>query len=384
MNPLEMLSEERDLRSTVAAIARNFGHRRFAECAAQGEFPHQLWDALSDGGFTGVNFPTEFGGGGGTLGHLGAVAEEVAAAGCPLMTLVVSPAVCGPIIEKYGTQDQRRQWLPGLASGRLRMSFAITESDAGSNSHNISTRARAHGGGWTIDGEKAFISGVDEASSMIVVARTGVDATDRALLSLFIVPVDAEGVAFVPIRTHVQAAERQFSVRFDGVRLSDQQLIGEVGAGLRQLFHGLNAERIMSAATCVGIGRYALDKAAAYARQRKVWGVPIGAHQGIAHPLAKALVSIEAASLLTLRAASMFDEGRDCASAASMAKYAAAEAASEAVDAAIQTHGGNGLTYEYGIADLWGLSRLYGIAPLSREMTLNHLATHALGLPKSY
>lgn len=376
--------EERVLRATVSEIAHDFGHDAYAACAADGDFPHELWDVLSSNGFAGVNVPEEYGGSGGTLKDLCRVAEEVSAAGCPLMTLVVSPAICAPIILRYGTADQKQRWLPGIGSGRSRMAFAITEPDAGSNTHMVSTRAVRDGDGWRLSGQKYYISGVDDAENVLVVARTGVSDSGRSLLSLFVVPTDSPGLGAARISTQVRAAERQFTLSFEDVRIPYDNLIGEPGKGLAHLFEGLNPERMMSAATCIGLGRYALDKASTYARERRVWGVPIGAHQGIAHPLARALVSIEGAAMLLERSIELFEGGHDAGSATNMAKYAAAEAAMQALDAAIQTHGGNGLSDEYGLADLWGITRLYGIAPVSREMTLNHLATHELGLPKSY
>lgn len=368
----------------MGEMARSFGHARYAQCARDGMFPAPLWAELADGGFAGVNVPEEYAGGGGSLRDLAIVAEEVAAAGCPLMTLVVSPAICAPILLRYGTEEQRTRWLPGIGSGASRMAFAMTEPDAGSNAHRIATRARHDGDGWTLRGQKCFISGADDADDLLVVAKTGADDSGRSLLSLFVVPTQSAGLGLTPIPTQVRAAERQFLVTFDDVRVAHANVVGDPGAGLSVLFEGLNPERIMSAATCVGLGRYALRKAAEYARARDVWGRPIGAHQGIAHPLARALVGVEAADLLLRRAVERFEAGVDCGSAANMAKLAAAEAAEAALDAAIQTHGGNGMADEYGLADLWGIIRLYGIAPVSREMVLNHLAVHELGLPKSY
>ena len=376
--------EERALRATVGELAGAFGHHRYAACAAQGQFPTDLWSSLAAGGFVGVNVPELYGGGGGTLRDLTIVAEEVAAQGCPLMTLVVSPAICAPILQRFGTDAQRGRWLPGIGRGTSRMAFAITEPDAGSNTHRTSTRAVIDRDWWVLRGQKYYISGADEADNIMVVARTGQTHHGRSRLSLFVVPADSPGLILAPIPTQVRAAERQFTVTLESVRVGAENLIGEAGDGLTQLFEGLNPERIMSAATCVGLGRYALRKAAHYAKTRSVWGVPIGAHQAIAHPLARALVSVEAATLMLRRAVELHESGAECGSAANMAKFAAAEAAQEALDAAIQTHGGNGMSDEYGLADLWGITRLYGIAPVSREMTLNHLATHELGLPKSY
>lgn len=379
-------SEERlAVRTTVAAIGRRYGHGYFVERGRAGRHPEELWSELVRGGFAGINIAEEHGGSGGDLYDLMIVAEELAAAGCPLMTLVVSPAICGPILATFGTPDQQREWLRGIATGQERMAFAITEPDAGSNSHHLSTSAVWTGDAWRLRGQKHYISGVDDARSVLTVARTGTDpSTGRARLSLFVVETDRPGLGLAPIGTQVLAAERQFTLTFDDVLLPAANLVGAEGGGLAQLFVGLNPERIMSAAVCTGIGRYALDKAARYARERVVWDQPIGAHQAVAHPLAKAYIAVESARLLNQKACVLQGMGLDCGAEANMAKYSAAEGAAEALDAAIQTHGGNGLSDEFGLADLWGLTRLYGIAPVSREMILNYVSQHLLGLPRSY
>lgn len=377
--------ERHALRETVAALAGEYGHAYYAQQAESGEFPSALWSRLADAGFAGVNVPADIGGGGGSLADLAAVAEEVAKAGCPLMTLVVSPGVCGPLLEAFGNDHQRQAWLSGIGSGQLRMAFALTEPDAGANTRRLRTHAKRTGDGWTIRGEKQFISGVEDASAVMVVARTGTDAdSGDGRLSLFVVDTHAAGLSASPIAMQVRAAERQSTLLFDDVTVPAAALVGEEGAGFRQLFVGLNPERIISAATCIGIARYALSKAAEYARTRAVWDVPIGAHQAIAHPLARAHVAIEASALLLERACALHDAGDADGAMANMAKFAASEAAEISLDAAIQTHGGNGLADEYGLADLWGLTRMYRIAPVSNEMTLNHIAVHELGLPRSY
>jgi alkylation response protein AidB-like acyl-CoA dehydrogenase len=226
---------------------------------------------------------------------------------------------------------------------------------------------------------------VDEADAILVVARTGTDqASGRARLSLFLVPTSAPGLTRQPLPVAAPLPERQFTLFFDQVRVGAGQLVGQEGDGFTQVFHGLNPERITGAALCVGIGRYALGKAAAYASTRAVWGPPIGTHQGVAHPLAKAKIEVELAALMTARAAWQHDQGVPAGEASNMAKYAAAEAALAAVDAAIQTHGGNGMSAEYGLIPLWGIARLLRIAPVNREMILNYVAQHSLGLPRSY
>ena len=375
------------LREAVAGVAARYGHEYFVRTARAGQRSDELWAALAEPGYLGVSIPSEYGGGGMGISELAIVCEELAAAGCPLLLLVVSPAICGTVIARHGSEEQRRRWLPGLGSGRTKMAFAITEPDAGSNSHQVSTTATRTGrdGGWVLSGTKYYISGVDEAEAMLVVTRTSTDdRTGRARLSLFVVDVDAPGLSRQVIPVEIVAPEKQFTLYFDGVELGPDRLVGAEGDGLRLVFSGLNPERITGAAIANGLARYSLARASDYARNRTVWGVPIGTHQGLSHPLAKAKVEAELARLMTSKAAWLHDSGLDAGEAANMAKYAAAEAALAALDQAIQVHGGNGLSSEFGLADFWGFTRLLRTAPISREMILNFVAQHSLGLPKSY
>jgi alkylation response protein AidB-like acyl-CoA dehydrogenase len=376
--------EARDLRAAVGAIAAPFGGRYYVEHAREGRECTELWHALGDAGFIGVNIPEEYGGGGGGLAELTIVCEETAAKGAPILLLLVTEAISAEVIAEFGTPAQRKEWLPGLASGRTKVVFAITEPDAGSNTHKLTTTARPDGDEWVVNGEKYYISGVDTAEALLLVARTGYDADGSARLSLFLVPSNAPGMTVTPLPVDVMLPEKQFTLHFDDVRLPGSALVGGEGDGFRQVFHGLNPERITGAALCVGIARYALDVAARYATQRQVWDQPIGAHQGVAHALAKAKIETELAALMTHRAAALHDRGLPAGEAANMAKYAAAEAALAAVDAAMQTHGGNGVSAEFGLLPYWGLARLLRIAPVNREMILNFVAQHSLGLPRSY
>jgi len=267
----------------------------------------------------------------------------------------------------------------------LKMAFAITEPDAGSNSHQLSTVATRRGDGYVLSGTKYYISVVDEADAILVVARTSVDeASGKGRLSLFIVPTDAPGLRRDVIPVQMVSPDRQYTLFFDEVVVPADSLLGEFDHGLRTVFAGLNPERIMIAAMGNGIARYALDKAARYAQERMVWGVPIGSHQGLSHPLAKAKIEADLAVLMTQKAAWLFDHDLDAGEAANVAKYAAAEAAIASLDQAIQVHGGNGLSSEYGLADMWFTARLLRTAPVSREMVLNFVAQHSLGLPRSY
>ncbi|MEU4624842.1 acyl-CoA dehydrogenase family protein [Actinoplanes sp. NPDC023801] len=378
--------ERRDLRTAVHQLGRKYGESYFYAAAARGAKTTELWDEAAKAGYLGVSIPQEYGGGGGDIGDLAAVVEELATAGCPLLLLVVSPAIVGTIIARSGTEEQKQRWLPGLATGESRYAFGITEPDAGSNSHQITTRARRDGSDWVLNGRKTYISGVDEAGHVLVVGRTEDARTGKLKPALFMVPTDAPGFARQPIETGLVSPEKQFSLFLDDVRLPADALVGREDAGLDQLFAGLNPERIMAASQATGTARWALRKAVGYASQREVWGAPIGTHQAIAHPLAQIHVEIEAARLLTQKAAALDAAGdlQAAGEAANMAKYAAGEVACKAVDQAIQTHGGNGLAVEYGLVQALANVRLSRIAPVSREMALNFVAQFSLKLPRSY
>ena len=266
------------------------------------------------------------------------------------------------------------------------MAFAITEPDAGSNSHKITTTARRDGSDWILKGQKVFISGVDQAQAVLVVARSEEAKTGKLRPALFVVPTDSPGFTYTPIDMEIISPERQFQLFLDDVRLPSDALVGAEDAAIAQLFAGLNPERIMGAASSVGMGRFALDRAAEYVKTRQVWGTPIGSHQGLSHPLAQCHIEVELAKLMMQKAATLYDNGDDggAATAANMAKYAAAEAATRSVDQAVQSLGGNGLTKEYGVAAMLASARLGRIAPVSREMVLNFVAQTSLGLPRSY
>lgn len=372
-------SEHSDLRAAVAAITDRYGPAYFAERATAHEPTDELWKDLAQHGFIGINFPEEFGGGGAGMAELAIVCEETAAGGCPLLLMLVSSAISGELISRYGSSEQQKDWLPRMASGETKVVFAITEPDAGSNTRQIATTAVRDGGDYVINGTKYYISGVDEAECLIVVTRT---APER--LSLFLVPTDAPGLVKHRLPVGINLPEKQYTLHFDNVRVPASNLVGVEHEGFKQVFDGLNPERITGAAACVGIGRHVVEKAADYARQRSVWGPPIGTYQAIAHPLAKAKIEVDMAALATSRAAWLFDNQLPAGEASNIAKYLAAEAAVAAADHAIQLHGGNGISAEYGLLPQWGLARLLQIAPVSREMILNYVAQHSLNLPRSY
>jgi alkylation response protein AidB-like acyl-CoA dehydrogenase len=378
---------QKDLRAAVAKLAARFNYTDYVLPKARaGEFPSELWDQAGKLGFLGVNLPEEYGGGGAGIYELALVQEELAAKGAGMLLTVVSPAICGTIIAKYGTAEQKQQWLPGIADASKVMVFGITEPDAGSNSHRITTTARREGDAWLLNGRKVFISGVDRADAVLIVARTADHKSGKLKPALFIVPTDAENFTAQRMEMDIVQPEHQFALFLDDVRLPAEALVGREDAALAQLFAGLNPERILGAATAVGMGRYALAQAVEYAKVRQVWKSPIGAHQGIAHPLAQVKIELELAKVMMQKAAVLYDSGDDtgAAEAANMAKYAAAEASIRALDQAIQTHGGAGLTKEHGLSAMLAMVRVGRVAPVSREMILNFVAEHSLGLPKSY
>ncbi|MFE7812793.1 acyl-CoA dehydrogenase family protein [Streptomyces sp. NPDC057433] len=391
--PVIESEEHKALRTAVAALGHRYGRAYLTRTVAEGSHPAELWSEAAELGYLGVSLPEEYGGGGGGIAELSLVLEELGAAGCPLLLLVVSPAICGTVIARFGTEAQKREWLPGLADGTRTMAFGITEPDAGSNAHRITTTARRDPGtgDWLLTGRKVFVSCVDVADATLVVGRTETVSaekgrTGRIKPCLFIVPRDAEGFERRQIDMELSAAEKQFELFLDDVRLPADALVGDEDAGLLQLFAGLNPERIMTAAFAIGMGRHALARAVEYARERTVWNAPIGAHQAVAHPLAQAHIELELARLMMQKAALLHDTGDDTGAgeAANMAKYAAAEACVKAVDQAVHTLGGNGLTREFGLASLVTAARVSRIAPVSREMILNYVSHQTLGLPKSY
>ena len=378
--------EQQALRAAVADLAGKYGYAYFTRQARSGGRLTELWHEAAKLGFIGVNLPEEYGGGGAGMYELAIVLEELAAAGCGLLMMVVSPAICGTIIARFGTDEQKEHWLPKIASGSSIMAFGITEPDAGSNSHKLTTVATRDGDTWVLNGRKIYISGVDEAEAVLIVGRTADAKTGKLRPALFVVPTDTPGFTFEPIEMDILMPEKQYLLFLDDVRLPATALVGEESAAMLQLFAGLNPERIMASAMANGSSRYALDKAVGYARERTVWSVPIGAHQGLAHPLAQVKIELELARLMMQKAATLYDAGDDMAAgeAANMAKYAAAEASVRTVDQAIQSLGGSSMTAEFGLAAMLANVRTTRIAPVSREMILNFVAQYSLGLPKSY
>ena len=262
------------------------------------------------------------------MGSLSAVGEEISAAGCSLLLIVVSPAIAGSIIARHATPEQKERWLRGIGAGTTKLAFAITESDAGTNSHNLKTSLEQDGGKFKLNGQKTYISGVEDADAVLVVARGRNDDGSLGLPSLAIVDVDAPGFTRDVIPMPRLGPDKQWTLFFDDVEIEEERLIGGYNGGLGPVFDGLNPERIMGASLATGIGRYAIGRGADYARERKVWNnAPIGTHQGISHPLAQAKIELELARLMTQKAAALYDAGaKGAGEASNMAKYAAAEA----------------------------------------------------------
>ncbi|QTI69038.1 acyl-CoA dehydrogenase family protein [Gordonia polyisoprenivorans] len=378
--------DHRAIRESVRAIAKQYGPQYFLERGRNGGHIDELWNDLGEAGLLGVHLPEEYGGGGGGMAEAVVVVEELSAQGMPLLIWVISPAICGSILAAHGSEAMKQEWLPGLADGSRKMAFGLTEPDAGSNSHNIKTTARRDGDGWLLSGQKYYISAIDQADALLLISRDDELSTpERKALSIFVVPTDAPGLTIQEIPTAIVSPDKQFTVFLDNVRVGPEALVGEAGKGLRQVFSGLNPERILVGAICGGVGRYAVEKASDYARNRKVWSTPIGAHQGVSHPLAEAHINVEVSRLATRHAAELADQDSPgVGEASNIAKFAAAEAALAALDQAIQTHGGNGLAHEYGLSELWFVTRLMRTAPVSREMVLNFVAQTSLNLPRSY
>jgi alkylation response protein AidB-like acyl-CoA dehydrogenase len=282
--------EEVGIRAAVRGICERVGgpdyHRRIV---AADESPTELWNALAEKGYLGVNLPERYGGGGLGMHALQMVGEEISAAGCSLLLIVVSPAIVGSILTRHGTEEQRERWLPGIAAGTTKVAFAITEPDAGTNSHNLSSAATRDGDVYRLRGTKTYISGVEDADAILVIARKREADGTLGLPLLMLVDTDSPGLERQHIPVAVKASDKQWTLFFDDVAVPADRIVGESEtAGLKAAFDGLNPERIMGASVSNGVGRRALEIAAAYANERVVWNTPIGAHQGLSHPLARA------------------------------------------------------------------------------------------------
>jgi alkylation response protein AidB-like acyl-CoA dehydrogenase len=369
-------AEEREQIAELAfALGAKYQDRPFSDVGAGQE----QWREICAAGLAAVSLPPEHGGAGG-MADLCLVVERLAAGGFPAGKLTISTAVAGSVIARHGTPDQRARWLPGIADGSLRFCFAITEPGAGSNAANMTTRATRTDRGWTLSGQKTYISAVDDSEVMLVVARD----RESGGFSLLALPLPCDALALQEVGVMVGTSEHQYSVFFDDVELPADALLGAPGQGGRALFDGLNPERLIVAAQAVGIGRWCLAKATRYARERVVFDVPIGQHQAVQHPLAEALVDLEAAWALVQQGARTYDAGQEAGLASNIAKVKACDAGLKAADSALQAFGGSGFTDETLMYDRFGYLRLLRSVPVARELALNHIATSGLGLPRSY
>ncbi|MBY4212472.1 acyl-CoA/acyl-ACP dehydrogenase [Rhodococcus fascians] len=375
------------VREAVSGVTARWDRTYYLECTKEGRAPTEMYDAMVQQGLFALGVEESLGGAGGGLTATAAVMEAMSAAGTPPMLFSLTSFARQSII-RHGTPAQIEEHVvPTLTADRT-FCFAITEPDAGTNSFAMRTSARVRDdGSYILTGQKVFISGADQATHIMVIARTTpASQVERRSdgISIFVLPRDTPGVSMTAMNIDWQAPERQFSVWFDEVVLPPDALIGAPGRGLTGMFDSLNAERVVIAAWTLGLGSRALVKAVEHASVRAPFGVPIGSYQAVSHPLARAAAHLEAARVMTYRAAEKFDSGASAGDDANIAKYLASEASYAAVDAAIQAHGGSGFDKDTDIITLYPMIRILRVAPLNNEMILNYIAEHILGLPRSH
>ena len=392
-----LTEEQRMLRKTIGDALERFEPQREQmqrEIFKEKKFPRDLWNAMAEIGVMGCLVPEEYQGNGMGLLPMAMALDEMGARGFgnALMVVTAMDAAC---IVRNGNEDVKQRFLPDIASGKSLFCFAITEPDAGSNAFRIATRATRNGSVYKLNGQKVFITGADIADYMLVVARTTPyeelkekDLSKSLGMSLFIVDTKAKGIEMRPIPTRGIEGMTQYHLFFDDVEVPAENLVGEPDRGAMALFNSLNTERILAGAIAVGTSDYLVRRAVEYANERKVFqDRPIGSYQAIAHPLAEIKAHTDAARLMTYQAAQSFDRDEDPADVgakANMAKFLAAEVAIHAADQAIETFGGYGFSEEYGIIYYWENMRLLRTAPVTKQMILNFIAEHVLGLPRSY
>lgn len=371
-----------------ARLAQTYDRKYWMENAESRRFPEEMFQQIAADGFLGTMVPEAYGGSGLGMVEMSLFQEGLANQGVPLLSLVIGPTMSLGPISDFGTEAQKQKYLPAACAGDIRFCFAITEPDAGTNTLRATTLAKpTTNGRFKLSGAKTFITDAKESDYALVVARTTPHTEVKRKtdgVTLFIVDTKAKGIEMHPIPVSVPVPEMQYQVFFDDVNVGPEDALGEIGKGFDILFQCLNPERILVGAICSGLGRFAMDKAVAYASERAVFNGPIGAYQALQHPLAKAKTEIEMAALMTLKAAWLFDQKLPCGAESNMAKLAASQAGVDAVDAALQCFGGNGFTKEYGIFDIYPMVRLCKTAPLNNEMIMNYIGEHVLGMPRSY
>jgi acyl-CoA dehydrogenase len=381
-------TEHTDLRSAVRSLCQRFPGPYWQALDESRGYPEEFVHALSESGYLSILIPQEFGGAGGTLMEASVILEEIHRSGGNASACHAQMYTMGTLL-RHGSQEQKERVLPGLARGEIRLqSFAVTEPSAGSDTLNLTTTATREEAEYVVSGQKIWTSRVQHSDLMMLLARTAPrDSVQdrRDGLSVFLVDLHAalaHGMTVRPIRTMLNHETNE--IFFDRLRVPASALIGEEGQGFSYILDGMNAERILIAAECIGDGYWFLDRASEYARNRVVFGRPIGANQGIAFPLARSLASVRAADLMRVRAANRFQGGLDCGVDANMAKLLASEASWEAANAAIQTFGGYGFAAEFDVERKFRETRLYQVAPVSSNLILAFLAHHVLKLPRSY
>ncbi|MDA3647524.1 acyl-CoA/acyl-ACP dehydrogenase [Saccharopolyspora indica] len=385
----ELTADQTALRAGARELARSFSDEYWAECDAAGRFPWEFYNAFAEGGWLGIAIPEQYGGGGLGILEAALLLEEVAASGagmngCSTMHLTIFGL---NTIVKHGSEQLRQEVLPAAADGSLHVCFGVTEPDAGTDTTRISTFAQRVDGGYLVNGRKVWITKAGDSQKMVLIARTTRrEEVDRPTdgMSLFLIDIDPEHVHLSPIPKLGRNAVSSYEVVIDDLFVPESARVGEEGKGFRYLLDGLNPERILLAHEALGIGRAALDRAVRYAKERVVFDRPIGQNQGIAFPLAEAVTRLDAAELMARNAAWRYDQGLPCGREANMAKWLCADAGFTTADQAIQTHGGMGYAREYHVERYFRESRILRLAPVSQEMVMNYVATHVLGLPKSY
>lgn len=374
----------RDVRQAAEDVVKRYDRPYLLECHAQKRFPQELMSALGSSGLLGLGVPEGRGGSGGTTVDQCVLAETLGRAGIPAALFLIANFTRNLVL-KFGTDQQIADFVPASLTGEARYSFALTEADAGTNSFAIRSRAERDGEGWVLNGSKCFISWIGVASKALVVARTSkYDPKNKSRgLAIFAVDLPADGLTTSPMRIDQGDADLQYIVTIENVHVPATALIGEVDEGFAYIFDALNPERVLAASMAIGLGTHLLEKGVEYAATRAPFGTPIGAYQGVQHPLARAFVSLRSARSQVFEAAEAIDADRSAGVAANAAKLLASEAANAAFDAAMQAHGGFGFDEDYDVVTFYRRIRGSRIAPLNNEMILNFVAERALGLPSS-
>ena len=377
-----------EIRDAVRKLCAQFPGEYWRERDRERTYPTEFVQALTAAGFLSVLIPEEYGGSGLGLAAATAVLEEVHRSGCNGGACHAQMYTMGTIL-KHGSEAQKQAYLPKIASGELRLqACGVTEPTAGTDTTRISTFARREGDHYVISGQKLWISRAEHSDLMVLLCRTTAreDAAKPSDgMSVLIVDLReavGNGLTIRPVRAMLNHATTELF--FDGLKVPVANLVGEEGKGFRYILDGMNAERILIASECIGDGKFFVDRASAYAKEREVFGRPIGQNQGVQFPIARAHVQVTAASLMVDKAAAMFDAGEACGTEANMAKMLASEASWFAADTAIQTHGGFGFAEDYDIERKFRETRLYQVAPISTNLILSHVGTHVLGMPKSF